>query len=169
MLCDASIVRRLEALYRYTSGGMDEHVPKYFTNAQPSLCPEAVVAISSWCYEAKDGATDLLARSKTCHLCKMLLSQLDLGQRTDTIQEYERIHTVRFEARRRYVPGPPWDEGKRITNISVFTRIFLSTGSTARLVLILYNRKSQVQKQRTTIMLNNRQMKNRRDLRVTSN
>jgi hypothetical protein len=67
------------------------------------------------------------------------------------------------------VPGPPWDEGKRITNISVFTRIFLSTGSTARLVLILYNRKSQVQKQRTTIMLNNRQMKNRRDLRVTSN
>jgi hypothetical protein len=139
---------------------MDGHVPTAFTRTKPPPYQEGYVSLhvlcdhcqaiglerteNSWLFEAQDTAANFVARSSLCHLCMLLLSQLDPGRQRDKTQDEQQIGTVRFVARRRLTPGPPWDSGKRIVQIDVFTKIFHVSGSAANIVLIPYSCKTKV-------------------------
>jgi len=80
---------------------------------------------TNWQYEAQESAIEFFVRSRTCHLCLTLLSQFNPSGARPT----ENLRgTVRFNARRRLVPGPPWDASKKIVQVEAFTRIFHGIG-----------------------------------------
>jgi hypothetical protein len=140
---------------------MFEYITKYFTKAQPPPCDEGYVSLhvlcdhcqavrldgrteTTWLYEGQDTAADLVARSRQCHLCMLLLSQLDPGCSKNEGQDRQNFETIRFTARRKKSFGPPWDMGKIIVQVDVFTRMFYPSGSIASIILIPYHCKAQV-------------------------
>jgi hypothetical protein len=133
---------------------MENSDSRYFTEAQPPPRPDDHVALhvlcdhcramklhdrtqNTWAFEIRDRATDIITRSKTCHLCMMLVTLLNTGRSTNESQNRQ-LTSVVFNAHRKVEHSQPWNEGKMVIEVHVSTRMFDSTGSTATFVLIPY-------------------------------
>jgi hypothetical protein len=136
---------------------MNEYIPEYSARAQLPKAQESDVALhvlcdhcramkledrstNDWKYEVRDSAADFITRSRTCHLCMMLLSQLHPERTTETSQNFQHTGIIYFESHPELRRWRYLSSDKIIFKVS--TEIFVGTGSSATLLLIPYSRKS---------------------------
>lgn len=99
---------------------------------------------STWQYEVEDSAAAFSARSDRCHLCTLLLTQLDPDRWMSGTNYSDKVGVVRFSARPEVLHGRLWDAGKPIIQIEVSTDMFHDSVSTADFVMMSYGSKARV-------------------------